>query len=193
MGVETGGLIMAKHYNMMVCLAVVSLAVTMVRAEEPVTEMDSEAPAAVEKIREGVGLGLIIGEPTGLSAKKWISAATAIDAAAAWSFVDFTSFQLHADFLWHNYDFVKTAELPGCLSVFYGIGGRIKLKGNNGGNGNKDEEDTRLGLRIPVGLSYVFKENPVELFAEVVPILDVVPETKFGVEVGIGARYYFNL
>jgi len=127
-------------------------------------------------------------------AKKWITDTTAIDAAAAWSFADFNSFQLHLDYLWHNYDLIKTKELPGQLSVYYGIGGRIKLKGGNDGNGkgNKDE-DTRIGVRVPLGLSYTFKENPVELFAEVAPILDIVPETKFGVGIGVGARYYFNL
>ena len=179
---------MKKHIGRMLLL----LAITAVAwADEPLTD---SGLTAGEQVREGFGIGIIIGEPTGLSAKKWISKTTAIDAAAAWSFTDFNSFQLHVDYLWHNYDLIKTKELPGQLSVYYGIGGRIKLKSGNGGNGkdNKDE-DTRLGVRVPVGLSYTLKENPVELFAEVVPLLDVVPETKLGIGLGIGARYYFAL
>ena len=179
---------MIKHIGRMFLL----LAITAVAwADEPLTDSDLTAG---EQVREGFGIGIIIGEPTGLSAKKWISKTTAIDAAAAWSFADYSSFQLHVDYLWHNYDLIKTKELPGQLSVYYGIGGRIKLKSGNGGSGkdNKDE-DTRIGVRVPVGLSYTLKENPVELFAEVVPLLDVVPETKLGIGIGIGARYYFAL
>jgi hypothetical protein len=175
-------------------MTVVSLLCISVRAEETAQDTPDKNMTAEEQVRQGFGIGIILGEPTGLSAKKWISDTTAIDAAAAWSFIDFNSFQLHADYLWHNYDLIKTKELPGCLSVYYGVGGRIKFKGSNDGNGkgNKDE-DTRLGVRVPLGLSYVFKRNPVELFAEVAPILDIVPETKFGVGIGVGARYYFNL
>jgi hypothetical protein len=34
----------------------------------------------------GFGLGIIIGEPTGISAKQWTGSRTAIDGAVAWSF-----------------------------------------------------------------------------------------------------------
>lgn len=175
---------MVKHLGAMAVLWAITAAVW---ADEPLID---NGLTAEEKIRQGWGIGVIIGEPTGLSAKKWVTDTTAIDAAAAWSFVDFNSFQLHVDYLWHNYDLIKTKELAGQLAVFYGVGGRIKLKGSS--NGNKDE-DARLGMRLPVGLSYTFKETPVELFAEVVPLLDVAPETEPGIEIGFGARYYFKL
>ena len=177
---------MIKHIGTLSVLCAITAATW---ADEPLID---NGLTAEEMIRQGFGIDVIVGEPTGLSAKKWITDTTAIDAAAAWSFADFNSFQLHVNYLWHNYDLIQTKELPGQLSVYYGIGGRIKLKGSNDGKGNKDE-GTRLGVRIPVGLSYTFKENPVELFAEVVPLLDVVPETKLGIGVGVGARYYFAL
>lgn len=185
---------MNKPHKMMACMAVISLVTTIGRAEESVQDPTARNLTAGEQVREGFGIGIIVGEPTGLSAKKWISDTTAIDAAAAWSFADFNSFQLHADYLLHNYDLIKTTELPGQLSVYYGIGGRIKLKGSNDGNGNgNNDEDARWGVRVPLGLSYTVRENPVEFFAEVVPLLDVAPEAKFGVGVGVGARYYFAL
>ena len=146
--------------------------------------------SAEEKIRQGFGVGVIIGEPTGLNVKKWISDTTAIDGAAAWSFYDFNSFQLQADYLWHNFDLLKTEDLPGRLPVYWGVGVRIKFKGENDGKGN--DERTRVGVRAPVGISYLFHDVPVDLFAEVVPILDIAPETKFGIGVAIGARYYFR-
>jgi hypothetical protein len=180
-----GGLAMVKHIGKIAVL----LAITATAwADEPLTD---NGLTAEEKIRQGLGIGVIAGEPTGLSAKKWITDTTAIDAAAAWSFADFNSLQLHVDYLLHNYDLIKTKELPGQLAVYYGIGGRIKLKGSND---EKDkDEDARLGVRVPIGLSYTLKENPLELFAEVAPLLDVEPETKLGIGIGVGARYYFAL
>ncbi len=145
--------------------------------------------SAEEKIRQGFGVGVIVGEPTGLSAKKWISDTTAIVGAAAWSFSDYNSFQLQADYLWHSFDLIKTEDLPGRFPVYFGVGGRVKFKGENNGKG---DERTRVGVRVPVGISYLFHDVPVDLFAEVVPVLDIAPETKFGIGVAIGARYYFR-
>jgi hypothetical protein len=178
--------------NVVGLLAVVFLLASGVVAEEPV-DIDDKSLTAEEKIRQGFGIGVIVGEPTGLSAKKWVTDTTAIDAAAAWSFADFNSFQIHADYLWHNFDLIKTEDLPGRLPVYFGVGGRIKFQGSNDGNGKgQNDERTRVGIRAPVGISYLFHDVPVDLFAEVVPILDIAPETKFGIGVGLGARYYFR-
>ncbi len=51
----------------------------------------------------GLGVGMILGEPTGLSAKMWTGKMTAFDAAAAWSFGDEGALHLHADMLFHNF------------------------------------------------------------------------------------------
>ena len=52
--------------------------------------------------QEGLGLGIILGEPTGISFKSWLSTTTAFDMAAAWSFVDEDALHLHGDYLVHN-------------------------------------------------------------------------------------------
>lgn len=191
---KMGELIMKRIINGHRLLVIAYLLIANVGAEEAGQDINGKSMTAEEQVHQGLGIGIIIGEPTGLSAKKWLTDTTAIDFGAAWSFIDAESFQFHADYLWHNYDLIKTKELSGSFSVYYGVGGRIKLKSSNNGNGkDSKDDDTRLGVRVPLGVSYVFKENPVELFAEVVPILDVVPETKFGLGIGVGARYYFAL
>lgn len=125
------------------------------------------------------GLGIILGEPTGVSAKLWLSDRTAVDAAAAWSFSDEAAFHLHADFLLHNFDLITVEK--GRLPIHFGIGGRLKF-----------EDDTKLGIRIPVGLTYIFDGAPVDIFFEVVPILDVAPDTEFEANAAIGARFFFG-
>jgi hypothetical protein len=132
----------------------------------------------------GFGLGVIIGEPTGLSMKFWQSRSTALDLAAAWSFIDETAFHLHGDFLWHKFDLidVDAGELP----LYFGLGARVKFIDGSG------DDDVRVGIRFPVGLDYLFESVPFDAFVEVVPILDVAPESDVTLNASIGFRYWFD-
>lgn len=135
------------------------------------------AAPAVEG-RNGLGIGVIIGEPTGISLKVWSSSTTAIDAAAAWSFKKEGKLHLHMDYLFHNFRLFKARH--GKLPLYYGIGVRVKF-----------EEETRVGVRFPVGICYILRETPIDIFFEIVPLLDVVPETEFNFNGSIGVRYFF--
>ena len=126
---------------------------------------------------KGLGAGIIIGEPTGLSAKLWTSSNTAIDAAAAWSFREAGYLHLHADFLMHSFAIdVPEGELP----LYFGLGARV-LVGT----------DAAIGIRIPLGIAYHFSDVPIEIFMEIAPILNLLPATEFDMNGAIGARYYF--
>jgi len=48
-----------------------------------------------------------------------------------------------------------------------------------------------LAVRIPVGIDYLFSDAPVDIFLEVVPMLDLIPKTKFQFNAALGARYFF--
>ncbi len=135
-------------------------------------------PCAVLAQDQGFGLGFILGEPTGISFKKWTGSTTAIDGAVAWSFSGQNSLHLHADYLIHRFDLIKVEK--GRLPVYFGLGVRLKL-----------EDRTKFGVRIPVGVSYIFEEAPVDIFFELVPIFDLVPDTGFKISGSIGIRYYF--
>lgn len=136
--------------------------------------------------RRGVGLGIILGEPTGVSVKGWIDHDTAVDAAAAWAFSGHSSFQVHADYLKHVYGIVDHAGIGGRLPFYYGVGGRIKFHDRRNG-----ATDTRAGVRIPFGLTYLPDDAPFDLFLEVVPVLDATPSTDLRLNAAIGGRYYF--
>ena len=137
----------------------------------------------------GLGLGIILGEPTGVSLKGWLDGTAAVDAAAAWSFSGHDSFQLHADYLMHYFDVLEADDLSGVLPAYIGIGGRIRLKEEHRGD---DDEDVTLGARIPFGMTYIPDSAPVDVFVEFVPILDLVPDTDFDLAAGFGARFYFR-
>jgi len=135
--------------------------------------------AGVSFAKDGnFGLGLIFGEPSGVSFKMWTGRTTAIDAAAAWSFVGGGYFQVHADLLFHNFNLFDVEK--GDMALYYGFGGRVKMA-----------DETQVSLRVPVGLSYQFQDTSIEIFLEVVPMLDLAPSTEAGIAGGIGFRYFF--
>jgi Protein of unknown function (DUF3996) len=131
-----------------------------------------------------IGLGIILGEPTGLTFKLWNKQTMAFDAGAAWSFVSGGYFQIHGDVLLHNFNLFRMET--GRMSLYYGAGARIKFARDEVG-----DADTIVSIRIPVGLAYEFEKTPVELFMEVVPMLDLIPSTGFQMAAAIGFRYYF--
>lgn len=138
--------------------------------------------AQSETPKEGqFGLGVIAGEPTGPCFKLWTSQRTAIDGAVAWSFAKNARIHLHADYLFHVYDLidVETGRLP----FYYGIGGRIRFA-----DGDRDDN---IGVRIPVGLAYQVENVPLDVFFEIVPILDLAPDTDLDFNAALGVRYFF--
>jgi hypothetical protein len=131
------------------------------------------------------GLGVILGEPTGLSLKYWLGKEHAIDGAVAWSYSENDSLQLHTDYLVHNYDVFNTDELP----FYCGLGARLKFKEDDGRGRN--EHHAIFGIRIPLGVTYVFDDAPVDLFFELVPVLDLAPDVELDINAAIGLRIYF--
>jgi len=134
---------------------------------------------------DNFGVGFIIGEPTGFSLKYWLDEERAVDGAAAWSYSENDSFQLHGDYLIHNYDLFEAENMP----AYYGIGARLKLKDDDGGGRN--EHDPIFGIRVPLGVTYLFEEAPFDVFFELVPILDLTPKVELDINAAIGLRYYF--
>lgn len=128
---------------------------------------------------DGVGIGFMVGEPTGLTLKSWTSGNNALALGVAWSVGRYDAFTIQGDYLWHNFNVFDDID-SGALPLYYGIGGRVVLADNN----------TWLGARIPLGLNYLFEEAPIGLFLEVAPIINVAPSTDFDVDGTLGVRFY---
>lgn len=120
-------------------------------------------------------VGIILGEPTGLSAKQWLGDAASFDLAVAWSFVGTGALYVHLDYQQH---FDQLDIDPGLLLLFAGIGPRIYIG-----------EAFVVGARIPLGIVYHFDQAPIELFLELAPGINLFPETEIDFGGGIGIRY----
>ena len=133
------------------------------------------------------GVGIILGEPTGVTAKLYLKDDRAIQAAVGSAFIG-GGLQLHGDYLFHPY--ILQSRDSFVLPVYFGPGMRV-IDYMDGRNNN----DLALGLRVVGGLLVDFRNVPLDAFVEVAGVL----EYKFGsggggqlaLNAGAGVRYYF--
>ena len=133
---------------------------------------------------EGFGLGIAAGDPAGVTGKYWLDERQAVDLTLGWATVDHDGFQINADYLFHNIDFLKLNDSP--LPLYAGVGPRLIFSDKH------YDRDTSFGLRFPLGITYPFPRDPVEVFAEVVPGFDIAPSATFQLDWDLGFRLYFN-
>ena len=130
------------------------------------------------------GMGFILGDPTGITGKGYITDRFAIDAIGSWSFVD-DAIVVIGDL---TYDFLDIpVDVQAFTLPFYvGVGAKVGFieKGDKDG-------DTLVGIRVPVGVAMQFTRYPIELYFEVAPGIELAPETEADVTGGIGVRFYF--
>jgi hypothetical protein len=137
--------------------------------------------ARASQAEEGTGVGVMLGDPTGFSVKRWLDETRAVDAGLAWSTSDDDAFQLHADYLVNNFALLKSKDFPGRTALYYGIGGRIKFS-----------DDTRIGARFPLGVDIYALRNPIDFFVEVAPIFDLIPSVRGDINFSVGFRVFLK-
>lgn len=125
------------------------------------------------------GLGVSIGNPTGLNGKYWLDGNKAVDGGLAWSLGKHSDLSMHSDYLLHK-DGAFFFNDVHSLDLYYGIGGRLEF-----------EDEIDLGVRIPVGLAHRFEAESADIFGEVAPIVDFLGSTGVELHLIIGGRYYF--
>ena len=126
------------------------------------------------------GLGIMIGEPTGISGKYWLNESNALAGGLGWHFVGPNDgFNLHVDYLYHiDNSFDSAVRFP----LYYGFGARIRSESDKFG----------LGFRGVGGILFYPDRLPVDIFAEFVPVFKLLPKTKLEIDLALGIRYYFK-
>lgn len=135
------------------------------------------SPAAAQT-SGAIGAGVVVGSPTGLTGKFWLSEGHALDLGLGFS----EHVSIYGDYLWHSWSALPQpaqGKLPGYL----GLGVQI---------GDSSRHDSGLGLRAVAGLAYWLPRNPVEIFLEAVPVLELSDDTGLHLSAALGVRYYFK-
>lgn len=132
---------------------------------------------AVDSTENELSLGLATPAPTGLSGKYWTTRNKAYQVFAGWNIAD-KLVKLHIDYLTHDYNqfYIEDSDTP----MYWGFGARLV---------EEEDEDTITSLRFPIGVSYLPRSTPFDLFAEAAARMDLSPSTNFGLDLQIGVRY----
>lgn len=155
---------------------------------EPAPEEDAEPVIDTSRGEKGTfGVGVILGEPTGISAKLYMADDQAIQAAIGFAFLG-GGLHAHADYVFHPY--ILQAREQFVLPVYIGPGVRF-IQYRSG----RDESHFGIGLRAVGGILFDFKTVPLDAFIEVAGVFEYEFEDGEGfglaLNAGAGARYYF--
>src|SRR5262245_52091078 len=145
------------------------------------------------------GLALELGEPTGLNGKYFLSDTGALDFGVGWIYRHYyygDGMHIYTDYLWHPVSLASTQSFE--LPFYIGVGARFwdfsYCDRNFCYDGNA------LGIRVPVGISFDFNNAPLDIFIQLVPVLDFLggdyymqyrDREHFGIDLSAGIRYWF--
>ncbi len=132
-----------------------------------------------------LGLGAVVGSPTGLALKYMLGRSSAFAAHAGWSIIGDKGIHITGDYQYLFHMVIRTAEgaTVSSLAPYVAAGGRFRFKERNGDN------EFHLGMRIGGGMEYMLSR--VGIFLEIVPVINLIPETDFDLEGGLGFLFYF--
>jgi len=134
-----------------------------------------------------LGVGIILGEPTGITARLYIKDDQAVQGAIGSAFIG-GGLQIHGDYVFHPY--ILQTRPSFVLPVYFGPGLRL-IDYTDG----RDDSSFAIGARLVGGLLFDFKDVPLDAFIEVAGVLEY--EFRDGAGAGIklnagaGVRYYF--
>jgi hypothetical protein len=133
------------------------------------------------------GVGIILGEPTGVTAKLYLKDDQALQAAIGAAFIA-GGVQGHLDYVFHPVILQQKESFV--LPLYVGPG--VWFFDHTG---SRDEHYFGIGLRAVVGLLFDFKTVPLDAFIEAAAVFDYGFKSAVGFEahlnVGAGARFYF--
>src|SRR5262245_9305693 len=119
------------------------------------------------------GLGLMLGNPTGLSGKWYLNKPFALQAGLGYVDDDFDrgdddGLHIHVDVVWHPKVLARTPDFT--LPFYFGVGGRLVDDDDHYACGPGPQfctdNDTFLGVRVPVGILMDFNRVPLDIFLE---------------------------
>jgi hypothetical protein len=147
------------------------------------------------------GLGLELGEPTGLNGKYFFSESSALDFGIGWIYRHYyygDGVNIYADYLFHPASLASNPSFE--LPFYFGVGLRFwdfdYCDRNVCGYGG-----SAIGIRIPFGLSIDFNNSPIDIFFQLGPVLNFArgdyydryrDRNYFGIDGSIGIRLWLK-
>ncbi len=168
----------------------VALLLTIIQAAVLSTQLQ---PASAAGHSEEFGLGIMLGEPTGLSGKMILDTKSAIDFGLAFSTNGY--FLFLSDYLFQfPHAFHSSSPFISRLTPYLGMGGILATTSQLGQNRSffgTSSSSIALGVRIPLGIEWNPSSLAIGVFAEIAPGIYLLPSTQGLFQWDIGIRFYF--
>jgi hypothetical protein len=139
------------------------------------------APAQADP-QNGIGIGLFVGQPTGLDLKIGLQRLSALDIVLGAADYDNGRGRLSYGHLTYLVRIAMGRGESVSVPVRLGIGGAII---------GATENDAVFAARVPLQIGLRFRQTPLEIYGEVAFMLYFVDPIETGVDGGVGIRVYF--
>lgn len=132
------------------------------------------------------GLGIMLGDPSGLNAKLEFSDAFGVDFGVGFALIGGRHLHIQADF---HFEFDLERWAAGELELYVGVGPKLGIWVSD--KDRKTSDGLRIGVRAPIGLRFELAKAPVDFFLEVAAGLWAIGGVDFDIDAALGVRYYF--
>ena len=101
-----------------------------------------------------------------------------------------SNFHVHGDYLFHNFNLIKSHEK---FPLYYGPG--LAFDYWRGGyyypDFNRNGGFVQVGARGVIGIAWMPRSSPFDIFLEVAPVFEFYPFTDLRMNASFGSRFYF--
>ncbi len=150
-------------------------------------------PAWATAHSDEFGLGIMLGDPSGISGRLNLGSKAALDFGLAFSVNSDVTFLV--DYLFQfPHAFHSTSQFISQITPYLGIGGVLALGTQTTlyrAGFRYSAGSATFGVRIPVGLEWRPSTPSLGIFLELAPGLFILPSTQGLIQGDIGIRFYF--
>ena len=133
------------------------------------------------------GVGPMLGEPMGLTAQVFPGVGIALVAGVGYSWWQDTSTQLQGDLIFTGHNLTSNRQAEGAMAAYMGLGAQARF------SGGPNNPTVRSGLRMPMGIIYMFPGNPaLGLYVEADPRFNLGTDQYFSCDAVCGLRIYWG-
>jgi hypothetical protein len=112
------------------------------------------------------GIGIMLGEPTGVVAKYYLSNTVSLDGALAWSFIQGGFLYTQLDLQYALFNLLDNTDMR--FPFYAGAGARLRFAG-------QANTSSTLGVLIPLGVNFIFRQLPIDAFMKTPPVSILFP------------------
>ncbi|TNE86375.1 MAG: hypothetical protein EP330_21790 [Deltaproteobacteria bacterium] len=135
---------------------------------------------------KNIGVGLVLGEPSGITGKFYLSRQHALDATLGTGTYDQgrdSALWFSLVYLWHPSVLHQDPAFD--LGWHVGVGGFVV--------DHDVADNAAVGARVPIGLDFTLNEVPLQFFLDVSADVEILPDPveDIWLGAGLGGRYFF--